>query len=305
MVEIVAEFTTNHMGHLGLLCRMVDEAAQAGASSIKMQRKSVESFYSQEKLNRDYQSPFGRTYRDYRTLFELCPADWERFSDRCDMHQTPWFQTAQDEASLNEVMRHGKRTTSMHRIKVASSNARDLHFLEMVARGVPRDWEVVVSVGGSTLQQVEQVVKVFGDHRRLWLLHCVAEYPCPAERLRLGNIPVLRKHFAGAGVRIGYSGHEEGIAPSVAAVNLGAEMVERHFCISRHSFVHHIECSLEPDEFAELVRLAQGDDEPREAACRDMPVEAYESQFGMSGAEREFLVEQKYGCQLMGGKSVI
>ena len=83
-------------------------------------------------------------------------------------------------------------------------------------------------------------------------------------------------------------------------------MIERHFCLSRQSFVHHIECSLEPDEFAELVRLSGDDmDGEREKRCLALPSEAYTSTFGMSGREREFLVEQTYGQKYIGDASTI
>jgi len=314
MVEIVAEFTTNHFGHIGLLCRMVDRAAAAGASAIKMQRKDVGAFYSQEKLHQTFASPFGNTYLDYRSVFELQYVDWERFDLACDMHEIPWFATVQDVGSLYDVMAERQEGVTrqkrleraqLNRLKLASSNARNGELLAEVAREVPQDWEIVVSVGGSTLEEIDRVVTTFSEYRKLWLLHCVAEYPCPPNRLRLGNITELHKRFACDRVHVGYSGHELGFAPTLAAVNLGAEMIERHFCVSRHSFVHHIECSLEPGEFAEMVRLANASEEEREAACRELPSAAYASRFGMSELEERFLVQQAYGQHYLGGKSVI
>lgn len=140
-------------------------------------------------------------------------------------------------------------------------------------------------------------------HRhKMWVLHCVAQYPCPDESLRLGNIGALKRHFASARVRIGYSGHEEGIAASLAAIDMGAEMVERHFCLSRHSFVHHIECSLEPHELAELVTRA-GSDRKAGEGCEELSPRAYDTHFGMSQVERSFLVEKTYGTKYVGTAS--
>jgi sialic acid synthase SpsE len=105
-------------------------------------------------------------------------------------------------------------------------------------------------------------------------------------------------------VRIGYSGHEEGVPPSLAAVALGAEVVERHFCLSRHSFVHHIECSLEPDEFKQLVDSARRPD-ALAAAKALLPAAALTRHFGMTAKERTFLVEQTYGQRyLLDGASL-
>jgi N-acetylneuraminate synthase len=292
MVEIVAEFTTNHLGHLGLTLRMIEAAAQAGASAVKLQAKDVESFYTPEKLGGEYHSPYGLTYRDYRTMFEFDSADWVRIDDKCRACNIPWFVTIQDEPSLHQMLRY-----DLPRYKVASSNARNMAFLREVAAKVPERCEIVLSVGGSTLSEVGQALTLFTNHRRVWLLHCVAEYPCPPERLRLGNISELRRQFAGEFVHIGYSGHEQGIVPSLAAIDLGAEMVERHFCLSRHSFAHHIECSLKPDEFAELARLADN------GTTWTLPGSALGSSFGMSDVEREFLEKQTYGNTYLGTAS--
>jgi sialic acid synthase SpsE len=181
--------------------------------------------------------------------------------------------------------------------KVASSNARNHALLRECAERIPHDREIVISVGGSTLAQVAQALDMF-PHHRVWLLHCVAQYPCPTENLRLGNVAELTRRFASDRVRIGYSGHEEGITPSLGAIAMGARMVERHFCLSRHSFVHHIECSLEPAEFKSLVEQAQRPE--RIAASRlELPPVAFTSNFGMSDVEKTFLVEQTYGTKFI------
>ncbi len=295
-IETIAEITTNHMGNLNVLLRMVNRAVEAGASWIKMQKKDVATFYTAEKLDTTYRSPYGHTYREYREIFEFAKEDWWRFDARCKQRGIPWFCTVQDMPSLEFML-----TFDLPRYKVASSNARNERFLREVARCVPDSCEIVISVGGSTLQEIEAVLNIFDEHRRIWLLHCVAEYPCPPERLRLGNIVELRRRFGGERVKIGYSGHEEGIAASLHAGRLGAEMIERHFCLSRYSFVHHNECSLEPAEFATMVQLLN---DGGVLSRFPLPEAAYKSSFGMSDVERWFLVEQSYGNQfLAGGKS--
>lgn len=295
-MEFVAEFTTNHMGNLNILLRMVEAAAWAGADIIKMQKKDVETFYSQEKLNSAYESPYGKTYRDYRSIFEFDHDDYQRFDARCKAEKIAWFSTIQDEPSYDFMASY-----DLPIYKVASINARNQDFLRATAERIPADKRIVISVAGSDLRQIEQAIELF-PHHQINILHCVAQYPCPSDQLRLGNIPVLKRQFGDDRVKIGYSGHEMGIEPSLAAIALGAEMVERHFALSRHSFVHHIECSLEPGEFQKMVAISKsvGDLTPY---IEKLPREALSSSFGMSTTEKDFLVDHQYGRKYLHEKS--
>ncbi len=292
MVELVAELTTNHAGNMNVLLRMVDAAVDAGATCIKMQKKDVETFYSQEKLDLEYASPYGQTYREYRTMFEFPLEDWVRFDKHCMYWAIPWFATPQDLPSLDFLL-----SFQSCRYKVSSSNARDIDFLVAVADRIESESEIVLSVAGSTLDQIAESLDVFHDFRRVWLLHCVAQYPCSIRDLRLGNIAELKKRFGSDRVRIGYSGHEEGWAPSLVAAQLGAEMIERHFCLSRHSFVHHIECSLTPPEFATMARAI------RDGKTAELPPVAHRIEFGMSDEEKLFLENQTYANDRLGLES--
>jgi N-acetylneuraminate synthase len=288
-MEFVAEFTTNHLGNLNLLLRMTEKAASAGATFIKMQKKDVPSFYPQERLDSAYESPYGKTYYEYRSLLEFGDDDFSRFDQRCRELGIRWFCTAQDSASLDFVLKF-----DLPAYKVASINARNLGLLREVAARVPRDKRIIISVGGSSLSEVESALSVF-DRHSVYLLHCVAEYPCPLDSLRLGNIAVLREKFGSDRVRIGYSGHEVGVAPSLAAIALGADLVERHFALTRSSFAHHIECSLEPDEFKELCDRGCEGSASLGRYVDLLPKEALRTSFGMSDAERGFLLEHRYG----------
>ena len=295
-MEFVAEFTTNHMGNLNILLRMVEAAAWAGADVIKMQKKNVDTFYSQEKLNSSYESPYGKTYRDYRSIFEFEHEDYQRFDARCQAEEISWFSTIQDEASYDFMASY-----DMPIYKIASINARNHDFLRVTSERIPADKRIVISVAGSDLRQIEQAIELF-PHHRINILHCVAQYPCPLDQLRLGNIPMLKRTFGDDRIKIGYSGHEMGIEPSLAAIALGAEMVERHFALSRHSFVHHIECSLEPGEFQKMVAIAKSVSDLT-PYIEKLPREALDSSFGMSTTEKDFLVDHQYGRKYLHDKS--
>lgn len=286
----VAEFTTNHLGNFNLLMRMLETATGAGCDIIKMQKKDVDTYYSAAKLDGKYSSPYGKTYRDYRTTFEFSRDDFERFDQKCKDAAVPWFCTVQDIPSLHVML-----SFDLPMIKISSSNVGNSDLLQEVRRSVPETCKIVLSVAGLTLSQINQALKNFPDHP-VYVLHCVAEYPCPPSSLRLGNIPVLIREFSSDRVEVGYSGHEIGILPSLAAIDLGATMVERHFCVSRQSFAHHIECSLEPDEFAALVTISRSGTILRKFYCDTLPDVAFNTSFGMSEAEQRFLLNQEYGA---------
>jgi len=296
-LQIIAEFTTNHMGNFNVLLKMVDHIASIkGISYIKMQKKNVEKFYSKEKLESEYKSPYGKTYRDYREIFEFSTWDYLTFNNYCKEKGVKWFVTVQDMESLNLMLQFG-----LDLYKIASCNSAAHDFIKEVSHAVPKDKSIVVSVAGRTLNEIEKILSLIPNHN-LFILHCVAEYPCKHENLKLGNIEVLIEKFQDDRIKIGYSGHEESIIPSIAAANMGISMLERHFCLSRHSFVHHIDCSLEPYEFDQMIRAIRNKDmNPKWHSY--LPPISFQSEFGMSEMERTFLIENKYGNQYLKDKS--
>lgn len=280
------------MGNLNLALQMVKQATKAGCNFIKMQKKDVDNFYSKEKLDSYFSSPYGETYRCYRKMFEFEHEDFLRLDQLCKKLDTRWFATAQDIKSLDFF-----ESYNLDWYKVASCNSDNYPFLKELAAKIPTDKTIVVSVAGKTLNDIEKTISIFPNHK-IYILHCVAEYPCKPQNLHLGNIPVLINNFQSEQIRIGYSGHEIGFLPTLAAVDLGAEVIERHFCMSRHSFVHHIECSLTPSEFKEMVSMIHHK-ELRKKYKGKLPEEAFKSSFSMSPMEKAFLKENTYGIDYL------
>lgn len=300
MVEFVAEFTTNHMGNLNLLLKMAEVAKESGADWIKMQRKDVDTFYSQEKLDREYDSPYGKTYGDYRRMFEFSYEQMHLFNAKCMELDIPWFSTVQDITSLLWYEEH----FDLPRYKISSSKSHDVEFIANFLHLVPKDKEVVISVAGQSLDGINWLMKKFSEYKKVYILHCVAEYPCKFSSAHLGNIleiKELAKKYDN--IHVGYSGHEQGIIPSLRAVALGAEMVERHFALSTKSFVHHIDCSLEPFDFSLMVETAKitGGYNHNKGAISVLDTVS----FGMSTMEKSFLVDQIYGDDYLGKESKI
>lgn len=297
MAEFICEFTTNHMGNLNVLLEMVRLASATGADYIKMQKKNIETFYSQAKLNSPYKSPYGNSYRDYRKIFEFGKRDFDLFNEECEKYDINWFATAQDKSSLNFLLDY-----NLPMYKLASLNAKNIDILSYCKKEIPTDKTIVVSVAGLNLNEIEDLITFFPKHKMI-INHCVAEYPCKYNNLRLGNIKILKEKFGSERISIGYSGHEEGIQPSLAAIKIGAEFVERHFCLSRHSFVHHIECSLDFSEFKEMVDLSKN--QLGTEILNQFDDEVFKSSFGMSDMEKSFLVDLTYGKDFLNEESQI
>jgi len=297
MAEFICEFTTNHMGNLNVLLEMVRLASATGADYIKMQKKNIETFYDQSKLNSPYKSPYGKSYRDYRKIFEFGKRDFNLFNEECEKYDIKWFATAQDKSSLNFLLDY-----NLPMYKLASLNAKNIDILNYCKKEIPTDKTIVVSVAGLNLNEIENLIKFFPKHKMI-INHCVAEYPCKYKNLRLGNIKILKEKFGSERISIGYSGHEEGIQPSLAAIKMGAEFVERHFCLSRHSFVHHIECSLDFSEFKEMVDLSKN--ELGDEILDQFDDDVFKSSFGMSDMEKSFLVDLTYGKDYLNEESQI
>ena len=139
MVKFICEFTTNHMGNLNILLEMVKKAAETGADYIKMQKKDVETFYSKEKLEKQYLSPYGKTYYDYRKIFEFNKRDFDVFDEECKKYNMKWFATAQDLPSLKFLMQY-----DLDMYKLASCNSNKLDLLKQFAELIPVDKTVVI-----------------------------------------------------------------------------------------------------------------------------------------------------------------
>mgnify|MGYP006086356567 FL=1 len=286
-MKFTAEFTTNHLGNYNLLIDMLHKAKEAGATFVKMQKKDVNSFYSEEKLKSPYKSPYGKTYGEYRKIFEFDKIQFDMFDAECKKINMPWFTTVQDELSIDFM-----KDYNIDIFKVASVNSHNKKFLHKFRDTIGKEKTIVISVAGKTLKQIEETINFFKDYN-MYIQHCVAEYPCKNTNLRLGNIPILIKNFKTDKIKIGYSGHEEGILPSLAAIKLGAEVVERHFAISRDSFVHHIECSLTGEEFKDLVTKSK--EKNLDSLIENLSVRAFDSHFGMTNMEESFLLNSQYG----------
>jgi N-acetylneuraminate synthase len=239
---VVAEIGINHNGDLDIARRLIDAAKDAGADAVKFQKRTVEVVYTEEELAKPRENPFGDTNGDLKRGLEFGRAEFETIDAYCREREIAWFASAWDEASVDFIEAFDPPCW-----KIASASLTDDALLtHHRSTGRP----IVASTGMSTLEQIDHAVEVLG-REDLVLLHTTSTYPAQIEELNLAVIRTLRDRYD---VPVGYSGHEVGLAPSVAAVALGAVMVERHITLDRAMWGSDQAASVEPQGFARMVR---------------------------------------------------
>jgi N-acetylneuraminate synthase len=243
-VYVIAEIGLNHNGSVELAKQMIDVAADAGAQAVKFQKRTPEISTPEHMKNVMRETPWGTmTYLEYRYRVEFDREQYIEVGDHATLRGLDWFASPWDEPAVAfledlNVVAH----------KVASASVTDIGMLQaLAATGKP----VILSTGMSTMEQIDAAVEVF-DRDKLIVLHATSSYPMPTEEANLLMIPTLAARFLD--VPIGYSGHERELQISLAAVALGATVVERHLTLDRAMWGSDHGASLEPQDFAQLVR---------------------------------------------------
>ncbi len=239
---VVAEIGINHNGDMNIAKKLIDVAAASGCNAVKFQKRTVDVVYSAAELARVRESPFGNTNGELKRALEFGKEQYAQIDSHCRKVGMTWFASPWDEASVDFLEEFG---VPCH--KVASASLTDDRLLRHIrATNKP----VILSTGMSTLAQVDHAVEVLGM-KDLIVLHATSTYPANYDELNLKVIPVLAQRYK---VPVGYSGHETGIASSVASVALGASMVERHLTLDRAMWGSDQAASLEPNGMQRLVR---------------------------------------------------
>jgi N-acetylneuraminate synthase len=239
---IVGEIGINHNGDLGIARRLIDLASFAEADAIKFQKRTVDVVYSAEELSKPRENPFGPTNGHLKRGLEFGQDAYQNIDRYCNEKNIAWFASCWDEASVDFIEQFKPPA-----YKIASASLTDDNLLRY-HRKTKRP--MIVSVGMSTIAQVDHAVSVLGTED-LILLHTTSAYPAKIADLNLRMIPVLRERY---GVPVGYSGHEVGLATSYAAVALGACMIERHITLDRAMWGSDQAASVEPQGLMKLVR---------------------------------------------------
>jgi len=249
-VIIIAEAGVNHNGSLEKAKLLIDVASEAGVDFVKFQSFKADKLVSPDAQKADYQKKNtgdndDNQFRMLREL-ELSENDHVELLEYCNQKNVAFFSTAFDVDGLSYLDSLG-----LNVFKVPSGEITNYPYLRKLAElGKP----VILSTGMSNLKDIERALEVLEqgiDRSMITILHCNTEYPTPMEDVNLKAMTTIKSHF---NTSVGYSDHTMGIEVPIAAVALGASVIEKHFTLDRELPGPDHKASLEPDELIEMVR---------------------------------------------------
>ena len=250
MTLIIAEAGVNHNGDLQLAKQLVDAAIKAGADVVKFQTFQASLLATEQAEQAAYQrQALGDSEGQLAMLrrLELHPDQHEELIDYCHQGGIEFLSTAFDISSI-ELLASFK----LKRWKIPSGEITNLPYLRQI--GSQRQ-SVILSTGMSSLGDIESALTVLEQagtlRSQITVLHCTTEYPAPFDEVNLRAIKTISNAF---GVSVGYSDHTDGITVPIAAVAMGAMVIEKHLTIDRYLPGPDHKASLEPDQFTDMVR---------------------------------------------------
>lgn len=247
---IIAEAGVNHNGDMAIAHRLIDEALKAGADAVKFQSFITEELITPDAPKANYQvETTGQPGSQYAMLkaLELTQEQQRELKAHCDQSGIIFISTPYDYQSVDWL-----DEMAVSAYKIASTDTSNIPFLRYIAR---KNRPVLLSTGMSTLTEVEDAVNALKqgglDQNNLVILHCTSEYPAPIDEVNLRAMNTLAQAF---NCVVGFSDHTSGVGASPWAVALGAVVVEKHFTLDCNMVGPDHRASLEPEQFAELVK---------------------------------------------------
>ncbi|PKL83887.1 MAG: N-acetylneuraminate synthase [Ignavibacteriae bacterium HGW-Ignavibacteriae-3] len=243
-VYIIAEIGINHNGSVETAKKLIDGAVFAGCDAVKFQKRTPELCVPKDQWDIERDTPWGRiSYIEYRRKVEFGFEEYLEIDEYCKHKGIEWFASPWDEEALLLIDKFKPAL-----FKIASASLTDWNLLKKIrSTGRP----VILSTGMSTLSEIEEAVEIL-DIDNLMIAQSTSNYPCTLEELNLRTIISYKDKFPG--IPIGYSGHETGLAPTLAAVALGASFVERHITLDRAMWGTDQAASIEINGMMKLVR---------------------------------------------------
>lgn len=273
-VFVIAEAGVNHNGNIEIAKKLVDIAVEARVDAIKFQTFKSEKVVCANASKAEYQletTDKKESQLEMLKKLELTKEMHEQLINYCKTKNIMFLSTPFDDESLDLLMEY-----DLEIIKISSGEITNYPFLKKVAQ---KRKKVILSTGMSTLDEVKEAVQVLKDNGTIdiTLLHCNTQYPTPYKDVNLKAMNMLRNEL---GCQVGYSDHTEGIEVPIAAVALGATVIEKHFTLDKTMEGPDHKASLEPEELKQMVKairnieqaLGNGEKEPSESEKKNIEI---------------------------------
>lgn len=233
----IAEIGINHNGDLNIAKRLIDASYAIGWDCVKFQKRTPDLAVPEEQKNVPRQTPWGEmTYLEYKKRIEFGKEEYDYIDSYCKEKPIYWSASPWDIPSLEFLLQY-----EIPFIKLASATNGNI---DLIKRACESGKPILMSTGMSTQEELDKAVSALEDYSNgnYALLHTNSVYPAPVDQLNLKYIQTLKKRY---GCVVGYSGHEQNLEPTVAAVTLGADIVERHVTLSHDMWGTDQKASLE------------------------------------------------------------
>lgn len=286
-VYIIAEAGVNHNGDLNLAKDMVKEAKRAGCDCIKFQTYHTENLVTSDAPKAEYQvqnTGNGKSQYDMLKNLELTPENFYELSLICQKEEIDFMSTPFDLDSV-DVLSH----LLVKAYKVSSGDLTNKMLLEYIAL---KDRPIILSTGMATIEEIKEAVAWIENkgNKKISLLHCTSNYPAPFRDVNMKAMVTMAEQFP---YPVGYSDHTKGIEISIMAVAMGAQIIEKHFTLSRELKGPDHNASLEPDEMKDLVNAIRN----VEIAFGNGEKTLSDSEINTRGVARKSLVTAGDFCQ--------
>ncbi len=276
-VFIIAEAGVNHNGSLEMAKKMVNIAAEAGADAIKFQTFRADTLVTRDARKADYQmesSGSGETQFEMLKKLELSVESHQALIAHCLLNRIEFLSTPFDLTTIELLLKLG-----VNKWKIPSGEITNLPYLRKIAS---LGQEIIISTGMADIGEIQDAMDVFTSFgispASITVLHCSTEYPTPMEDVNLRAMETIQSAFPG--VHVGYSDHTRGIEIPVAAVAMGAAIIEKHFTLDRTLPGPDHRASLEPVELTAMVKavrnvesaLGDGIKKPTPSELKNKPI---------------------------------
>lgn len=273
-VLIIAEAGVNHNGSIEIAKKLIDKAAEAKADVIKFQTFTADSLVNKNVKKAEYQQKTGNSQESQYDMLKRLELDVDMHKELityCNKKKIKFLSTPFDLESIDLLNDLG-----MDIYKIPSGEVTNYPYLKKIAK---LKKTIIMSTGMCTLEEVRDALKVLKENGAsdIKLLHCNTEYPTPMKDVNLKAMVTMKNEF---NLEIGYSDHTKGIEVPIAAVALGATIIEKHFTLDRNMEGPDHKASLEPEELKEMVHsirnielaLGSGEKKPSESEMKNINV---------------------------------